>query len=91
MAAERQEPAGWLCSHDGYLPSNRANWCDLGCGSDYNQMVPLTAVVVRHFERLARQLGKARYGGLECCDDHESYSGYCEKCRYFRFYATVAS
>jgi hypothetical protein len=33
----------WECSHCGVSERNRAAWCDLGCGSDYNQM---TRVVV---------------------------------------------
>lgn len=32
----------WVCRADGFSPKNRANWCDLGCGRDYNMMVKFT-------------------------------------------------
>ena len=28
----------WSCSHDGFHPKNRADWCEWGCGNDYNRM-----------------------------------------------------
>lgn len=28
----------WACTHDGPCLTSRGNWCDLGCGSDYNRM-----------------------------------------------------
>lgn len=28
----------YVCSSCGYHPRNRAEWCALGCGSDYNKM-----------------------------------------------------
>ena len=38
----------YVCSHCGFSPKNRANWCDLGCGSDYNKMTKLTDAVHVH-------------------------------------------
>lgn len=35
---ERLRGPHYVCSHDGYHPNNRAEWCALGCGSDYNRM-----------------------------------------------------
>lgn len=29
----------YKCKWCGYSPNNRADWCDLGCGSDYNEMI----------------------------------------------------
>ena len=33
----------YVCRVCGYNPYNRADWCDSGCGSDYNQMHPVPA------------------------------------------------
>lgn len=48
----------YFCSHDGYSPTNRGNWCDLGCGSDYNHII---GVPKRHVERM---LNEARQNEL---------------------------
>ena len=29
----------YACSNCGVSETNRADWCDLGCGSDYNEMI----------------------------------------------------
>jgi hypothetical protein len=36
----------YSCKVCGFSPTNRATWCDLGCGRDYNEMrrVPLPAL-----------------------------------------------
>ena len=31
----------YACSVCGFSPKNHANWCNLGCGSDYNEMIEL--------------------------------------------------
>lgn len=35
----------WSCSHCGPWPTSRANWCDRGCGSDYNRMERIDVLV----------------------------------------------
>ena len=32
----------YACSNCGVLDTNRFDWCDLGCGSDYNEMIDVT-------------------------------------------------
>ena len=32
----------YACSNCGVGETNRATWCDLGCGSDYNEMIDVT-------------------------------------------------
>jgi hypothetical protein len=29
----------YACSNCGVSETNRSDWCDLGCGSDYNEMI----------------------------------------------------
>ena len=36
-----------ICNADGYCPTNRSGWCDLGCGSDYNQMYHVSRGAIR--------------------------------------------
>jgi hypothetical protein len=31
----------YKCSICGYSPDNRADWCALGCGNDYNKMIEI--------------------------------------------------
>ena len=31
----------YACKVCGYCPTNNATWCDLGCGSDYNEMIDI--------------------------------------------------
>jgi hypothetical protein len=56
VTTERPEVA-YFCSHDGYHPLNRGDWCELGCGSDYNRMI---AVPQRHVDKLVEQLREER-------------------------------
>lgn len=32
---------GWSCSYCGFAPGSHRNWCDAGCGRDYNDMEPV--------------------------------------------------
>jgi hypothetical protein len=41
----------WACRNCGLHPNSRADWCDAGCGSDYNQMF-LVKNIERYNERL---------------------------------------
>lgn len=56
----------WCCTHCGPSPTSRANWCDRGCGSDYNQMFELVteptiwAAIVREREAMRRVVAGAR-------------------------------
>lgn len=48
----------FVCSYCGYHPGNRASWCDLGCGRDYNEMfaVPTKAVnAIIHGEKMRQR------------------------------------
>jgi len=31
----------FMCNICGFSPDNRKDWCDLGCGSDYNEIYDL--------------------------------------------------
>lgn len=46
------ETVGYFCNHCGYSPDNRCDWCDLGCGDDYNEMI---RVPKRLIDKLAAQ------------------------------------
>ena len=37
-AVERLRGPHYVCRSCGYHPGNRAEWCAVGCGSDYNKM-----------------------------------------------------
>ena len=37
----------YICNNCGYSPTNRSTWCDMGCGSDYNEMIEVPPVFVR--------------------------------------------
>ena len=39
--AENGTARFYVCKTCGYSPDNRATWCALGCGSDYNEMIPV--------------------------------------------------
>lgn len=59
---------GHVCSICGYSPSNRANWCDLGCGRDYQRMIRVES---RRATRLraacpAGQFPCARSAAIRC-------------------------
>lgn len=32
----------YCCNHCGFSVTNRADWCDMGCGRDYNAMIDIT-------------------------------------------------
>jgi hypothetical protein len=46
----------WTCSYCGYAPGSRRNWCNAGCGSDYNRMEPVEVVPASEVERLRSAL-----------------------------------
>lgn len=39
MKDARKSKEVYLCTNCGISKYNRFDWCDLGCGSDYNEMV----------------------------------------------------
>jgi hypothetical protein len=38
----------YMCSNCGFSPRNRSNWCDLGCGQDYNKMIEIKRLEFYH-------------------------------------------
>ena len=49
----------WRCRVCGVSRTNRRNWCDLGCGSDYNEMTPVEYVPAQERDKLAERLREA--------------------------------
>lgn len=45
-------PAFWSCNACGPRKRSRGNWCDAGCGSDYNEMSSLYALTRLDAHRL---------------------------------------
>lgn len=41
----------YSCSHCGLSVHNRGDWCDLGCGDDYNQMTEIKIPINNPFEK----------------------------------------
>lgn len=50
---------GYACNADGFDRHNRGNWCDLGCGSDYNRMIPVTVIKTTALDSLLARLREA--------------------------------
>lgn len=46
------EHNSYFCSACGYDYYNRYNWCNLGCGSDYNNMIAVPKRHVDNFENV---------------------------------------
>lgn len=40
----------YSCNHCGYSPRNRRDWCDLGCGRDYNEMIEIKQLIKQKLE-----------------------------------------
>ena len=56
----------YICSHCGYSPFSRSTWCDLGCGSDWNQMIEVSPqearklFMIKHGESLRLRIKESR-------------------------------
>lgn len=50
---------GYACNADGFDRHNRGNWCDLGCGRDYNRMIPVTVIKTTALDSLLARLREA--------------------------------
>lgn len=43
----------WKCNNCGICFQNRRDWCDLGCGSDYNEMIEIPIFrIVQDYEMM---------------------------------------
>ena len=47
--------AKFVCTHCGYHPNSRADWCGKGCGSDYNKMIDVSQVHNEAIEAAAKK------------------------------------
>src|SRR4051794_23973975 len=50
----------FLCSHCGYAEGNHRNWCNAGCGHDYNHMQPIEVVPASQLDSLALEVERLR-------------------------------
>lgn len=48
----------WACVVCGYHPFNRQEWCDLGCGRDYNEMCKIPKSVARQTALLMQAIAE---------------------------------
>ncbi len=81
QASQYARREGYACSHCGYAPANRAGWCDLGCGRDYNAMIPMDVPVcagpMHPHHRWPTGEGGPRLtvdGVLTCCAAHHRWA-----------------
>ena len=63
-----KEKKYYLCTNCGFSPTNRATWCDLGCGSDYNEMVEIRRLpefLAKHATAIRKEVAGALLKYLE--------------------------
>ena len=65
----------WACSICGLHPNSRADWCDAGCGSDYNEMF-LVKHLDRHDEQRFRRIAELEHGLKEIMQHAQEAGGH---------------
>jgi len=51
MTDNREIKKLYACSHCGLSVNNRGDWCNLGCGDDYNQMIEVKIPTDNPFDK----------------------------------------
>ena len=85
----------WSCNCSGPSPTSRANWCDRGCGRDYNRMTQVGAtnasvIIDAYLSALPPDVLVGREGLVRVERDHIGESCYAvegfhmDRCRCLR-------
>ena len=73
MANDAPAPAEsrkhYFCRGCGYSPTNRRDWCDKGCGSDFNEMIELKSPVLTYIQTLEKEHREMRAAAVDLYDN----------------------